>query len=78
MKAVLIVFGKQFKELIMSIDQEENKIDENKAGNPKALEPSKLSVLQQKLLDGIEKTKVKNLKRGFIYKIDRLRKKNVI
>jgi hypothetical protein len=43
----------------MSIDQEENKADENKAGNPaKALEPTKLSVLQQKLLEGIEKTKV--------------------
>ena len=52
----------EFKELIMTIDQEEGKAtDENSNANGggKSIEPAKLSILQQKLLEGIEKTKVR-------------------
>ena len=55
----------QFKELILTIDQEENKIDENKPNSNvkiNATENQKLTVLQQKLFEGIEKTKVIKLK----------------
>lgn len=51
----------EFKELILSIDSEENKMDENKANaNVKTSnngENTKLTALQQKLFEGIEKTK---------------------
>lgn len=52
----------QFKELMLSIDQEE-KIDENKPNNAGAggsktgtSDTSKLAILQQKLFEGIERT----------------------
>ncbi len=50
----------EFKELILSIDQEEAKSDDKTpaSGSKTAIEPSKISAIQQKLLDGIEKTKV--------------------
>jgi hypothetical protein len=52
----------KFKELMLSIDQEDSKTDEaNKTGNNSKLnltEMSKLSSIQQKLMEGIEKTKV--------------------
>lgn len=56
----MLYFGFKFKELMLSIDQEE-KIDENKpnnAGGSKSgmSDPSKLAILQQKLFEGIERT----------------------
>ena len=48
--------------MILSIDQEENKIDENKPNSnvktSNTIDTSKLTALQQKLFEGIEKTKV--------------------
>lgn len=51
----------EFKELMLSIDQEEASSDDTKTANAaksNTSEASKLPTVQQKLLDGIEKTKV--------------------
>ena len=50
----------KFKELMLSIDLEESKVDETKLGNQKTngIENGKISAIQQKLFEGIEKTKV--------------------
>ncbi len=50
----------EFKELILSIDQEETKCEDKTpaSGSKAGVEPLKISAVQQKLLDGIEKTKV--------------------
>ena len=58
----------EFKELILSIDQEESKFDDKSnsaSGNASKTNPTdmtKVSALQQKLMEGIEKTKVCSLK----------------
>ena len=60
---------------MLSIDQEESNTDENKSGmnNQKivANEAAKLPSIQQKLLEGIEKTKVKFIENFFIIDIIR-------
>lgn len=50
----------EFKELILSIDQEESKSEDrtSASGSKNNIDASKISAIQQKLLDGIEKTKV--------------------
>ena len=51
----------EFKELMLSIDQEESNTDESKntnASKSNTNEAAKLPTIQQKLLEGIEKTKV--------------------
>jgi cohesin loading factor subunit SCC2 len=55
----------EFKELILSIDQEENKFDDksnsastSNAAKTNPTDMTKMSTLQQKLMEGIEKTKV--------------------
>ena len=54
--------------MILSIDQEETKSEGDKgqaSGSKTNSEPSKISAVQQKLLDGIEKTKVPTGSSGY-------------
>lgn len=61
----------EFKELMLSIDQEENNTEENKnSAKTNANEAAKLPTAQQKLLDGIEKTKVITFNNKLINVID--------
>lgn len=68
-KLIFFLF-KKFKELILSIDQEESKMGDDKtpsSGSKTGADQTKISAIQQKLLDGIEKTKVNRCLRKLLY-----------